>query len=102
ARGSWCGLIGFDLIGPRLKQFALRLLSNSQRCELTTADVTLDDFAHHRTQFARGQCIKFDAIAIKLVSVRVAGPLGRSGREIELRDLLLGQRDALEMRRRTI
>jgi hypothetical protein len=64
--------------------------------------VLLDRLANHVAQHPGRQRIKLDAIPIEPVGVPIAFPLRRPRWQIELGNLLLGQRDTLNIRCRTV
>jgi hypothetical protein len=72
----WRALLFLDTVSPFLKQFTFGIFGNAQDCEIMRANMTLNDFAHHRTHMAGWQCIQLDAIALELLGMPIALPFG--------------------------
>ena len=84
------------------ENLSLGLFGLSQDFELLFADVPLDALANQAAKLAAWQRVKLDAVTLETMSVHIAVALGRPRRQSILLDLLQGESDALNDRKRTV
>src|SRR6516162_2761536 len=82
---------------PRAQQVTFGVLCHAQRLRRLGRDVLLDHRAHDGAQRAGRESVKLDTISDGSVGVPIAVALGRARRQVVLFDLLLGERDPLDI-----